>query len=160
MDTTTTKAHVQEALNTAAALHEELELLGTTLAARDPLAGLHTAAAGSLRVLREALESMQDHVPETREVPAHPEPILIAAEGTPERGWYIDGLEPGDLVMVRASREGGRELSYTGTVRRVSPSGTVLIDDADLTDGAGTPILHYCSSGIITRLNITEGLAG
>jgi hypothetical protein len=54
-------------------------------------------------------------------------------------------FEAGDKVEVSKSYEGGREISYYGTVASVKPSGTILIHDATEVDGAGTPILHYCS---------------
>lgn len=62
----------------------------------------------------------------------------------------VGNLTAGDPVIVEGSREGGREISYRGTVRRILPSGTVLIDDRDNVDGAGTPTLHYCANGSIS----------
>lgn len=54
------------------------------------------------------------------------------------------GIVAGAVVDVSKSREGGRTISYRGTVFAVRPSGTLLIDDESETDGAGTPIRHYC----------------
>lgn len=67
-----------------------------------------------------------------------------------ERRRMTAKLEVGDYVRVTGSHEGGREQSYTGTVRRVN-GGTVLVDDAEQTDGAGTPLLHYCATGSIFK---------
>lgn len=74
-----------------------------------------------------------------------------------ERRKMLDGLAAGDLVRVTGSREGGTEQSYTGTIRRLGSSGTVLIDDAEQTDGAGTPTLHYCSSGTVEKIEPSAG---
>lgn len=70
-----------------------------------------------------------------------------------ERKRQLEGLAVGDFVHVVGSREGGVERSYTGTIRRLGSSGTVLVDDARETDGAGTPTLHYSSSGSIFKID-------
>lgn len=53
-------------------------------------------------------------------------------------------FQPGDLVIVRGSYEGGKiRPDYRGTIRSIMPSGTLVVDDADEKDGAGTPRMHY-----------------
>jgi hypothetical protein len=74
----------------------------------------------------------------------------------------VDDAKPapiaeGDRVIVTDSYEGGRTISYEGTVVRVLRSGTVLIDDAKATDGAGTPIRHY-ANGTIAKVDVPRML--
>lgn len=67
MDTHATKRHVGDALAKAYELADELRLLGTTVAARDPLSIALNAAGTTNLATINSLQALQDALPESRE---------------------------------------------------------------------------------------------
>jgi hypothetical protein len=66
METTTIKTHVESPLARAYELQDELRLLGTTLAARDPLSAYLDASTAQADAIVALLEKLQNAVPEAR----------------------------------------------------------------------------------------------
>jgi hypothetical protein len=66
MDTTTNKGHLALPLARLYEAEDELRQLGTTVAARDPLAAYLKTARAGVDLAIESLQSLQDAVPEER----------------------------------------------------------------------------------------------